>query len=436
MDFETRKRLYNRCDPQESLAPDDDRNVDFDAIGSAPARGVRWVDELAGGIELSDEPTLTLFTGLPGSGKSTELRRLAARLSGDGGKSLVPVFVDAEELLDLASPVDVPDLLAAILYATERKVLEIEGRDPDRAMRDGWFKGIWIWLTETDVTLKEAEFALTDVAKLTLEMRTRPTLRQKVRKIISARLRDFLERVSAELVELEDRAQQRGYRGLLVIVDSLEKLRGTTTNWHAVLASAEQLFAGGAPYLTLPVHVVYTVPPALITRVSGIEFMPMLRLRERSGEDNESGMLAAREMVRQRISDELLAEVLGEDPEPTATELIKWSGGYPRELVRLLREVLKRKNLPATPDDLEIIRTGLYDQTRMLIQADDFAWLARVANTRYFTPDNDKHLAVAARMLQANVVLCYRNHEVWYDLHPAAKQVPGIQEALDELGLP
>ncbi|MBC8426874.1 hypothetical protein H8E07_22395, partial [bacterium] len=68
MDFETRKRLYNRCDPQESLAPDDDRNVDFDAIGSAPARGVRWVDEPAGGAELSDERTRTPFTGLPGPG--------------------------------------------------------------------------------------------------------------------------------------------------------------------------------------------------------------------------------------------------------------------------------------------------------------------------------------------------------------------------------
>ena len=57
MDFETKKKYYNLCDPFEPLEPDDDRNLDFDKIGAQSGklpRGKNWADELLEDIILPD----------------------------------------------------------------------------------------------------------------------------------------------------------------------------------------------------------------------------------------------------------------------------------------------------------------------------------------------------------------------------------------------
>ena len=84
---------------------------------------------------------------MPGSGKSTELRRLAVRLSKQDGAHLLPVLVDAERVIDLANPIDVPEIIAGILECTEAVVLEKEGKDPAKAMEEGYLTRLWSWLT-------------------------------------------------------------------------------------------------------------------------------------------------------------------------------------------------------------------------------------------------------------------------------------------------
>jgi hypothetical protein len=72
--------IHNRLRFDEPLPPDDDRNLDIDRFGSTRVRGGIWTERLARRVELSDVPVYLLFTGLHGSGKSTELLRLAERL--------------------------------------------------------------------------------------------------------------------------------------------------------------------------------------------------------------------------------------------------------------------------------------------------------------------------------------------------------------------
>src|SRR5262249_14112927 len=151
-----RRKYFNLCDPRESLPPDDERNVDVDAIDPEP-RGRNWVDALATRIELSQKPMCELFTGLPGSGKSTELLRLAARLGAEDGAHLLPVLIDAEEVIDVRSTVDVTDILMAILVRTEQRVLEAEKKDPGKALKEGALKRFWHWLTTTEIELKSIE---------------------------------------------------------------------------------------------------------------------------------------------------------------------------------------------------------------------------------------------------------------------------------------
>jgi hypothetical protein len=439
MDQRLRRTYYNRCKPYEALDPDDPRYVDLDSLGTPEARvrGVSWVEKLAEQIELSDEPVCQLFTGLPGSGKSTELKLLARRLEAPNGANLFPVLISAEEVFDLANPIDIPDIIIAILHGAESALLKAEGKDPAEAMKEGYFRRLWNWLNRTDAVLSGAEFAIPDVATFAVELKTRPTLRQRVRSTLAAYLSQFLKEASEELRLLEARAVDLGKTGLVIIFDSLEKLRGISTNWEEVLVSAERIFAGGAPYLRLPVHVLYTIPPALISRkrFEQVLFIPMIKLRTRSGMRFPAGFKAAREIITHRIPEQALAEIFG--PSPTLEErlekLIEWSGGYPRELVRLLQSSVAAAHWPVSGSDFQRILNEVGDQYRKLVPADAFPWLARVASEQYLTLQNEEHRQAADLMLSNNAVLRYLNDKDWFDLHPAVREIPGVAEEIQKL---
>lgn len=438
MDFQTIKTYFNRCNAYESLFPDDDKNLDIDNFGPVLVRGRKLVQVLGNTIERSDRPVFQLFTGLPGSGKSTELKRLVKRLQDPARAHLLTVMVDGDASLDLTNEIDIPDILSAILLAVETEVLKIEGRDPQNALEEGYFTRLWHWLKTTEPELTKAEYGIPSGPKLVVEMKSRPSLRQRVRATLATHLSTFLEQVRNELVALEARALAKGYRGLVVIFDSLEKLRGTSDNWHQVLSSAERIFSGGAPYLRLPVHVIYTLPTALVarTRFDGLAFIPMIKLHERSGAPCPEGYAAARELIRHRVPDDVLQQLLGHQCEDRVKEMIRWSGGYPRELVRLLRSALAMEDMPLSEDDFQRLFSDIKSSYRLVVPAEAFDWLALVRQQHYFTIDNDAHRPIADQMLQNNVVLRYANGEDWFDLHPAVAEIPGVVAALARLNAP
>ncbi len=430
LDFAARRKYYNLCDPHEALTPTDARNLDIDNCCMERVRGIKWVERLAERIELSNTPVFELFTGLPGSGKSTELRRLQQRLEREDKAHLLTISVDAEEVLDLSSPIDIPDIYSAILLYCDNTLLCKEGKNPEIALREGYMSRLWHWLSETDIDLTKAEFSGITGAKLVMEMKTRPSLRARVRRIIATHLSTFLKEARDELVLFEARAKMLGYNGLVVIFDSLEKLRGISTNWHEVLGSAEKLFAGGAPYLRLPVHVLYTIPSALVTRqVADVQFLPMIKLHDQDGNTFPPGYAAAREIIRKRIPDDVLQAIFGDQVEMRVEELIRWSGGYPRELIRLLQMIIAMPSHPITPSDQKRVVNELCDTYRKVVPASAFAWLAKVKQEKYVTIRDEDHREIVDLMLSNNAVLRYVNDNDWFDLHPAVACIPGIIQA-------
>lgn len=447
VDKKIRRKYFNLCDPKEPLQPDDARNVDVDAE-SSETRGRNWVEALANKIELSRGPVCELFTGLPGSGKSTELKRLAARLQDPLGAHLLPVHIDAEEVLDIYNPIDVPDILIAILYKTDESVLVAEGGEAGDALREGKFRRLWRWLTTAEVELKSAtaEAAVKAAApkvgeasagaRVVLDLKSSPSLRKTVRDKVATHMTTFVREVEAELTLLQARVVKKGYSGLVILFDSLEKLRGISSNWVEVLISAERVLTGGAPYLRLPVHVLYTIPPALVHRLSlPVYFLPMLKLRDRDGERAEAGFEAAWSIVKRRVPERHLKELFGAATWRARVErLIEWSGGYPREIVRLLQTCIAEPSL----DDALFRRLLALaaDEYRRTVPDSAFEWLARVHAEKRVIIDDNEHRETVDLMLQNNIVLRYQNDEPWADLHPAVRDMPGVQAALARLAGP
>lgn len=436
LSFQQRKRLYNLCQPDQPLDPGDPRNIDFDSLPD-PVRGASWMGTLAAEIELSDQPVCMLVAGLPGSGKSTELRRLARRLAASESAGLLSVYIDADRLLDLTSRIDVVDIVAAILYESERAVLVAEGKDPAQALQEGYVRRLWHWLTATDVELGKGDFTIAAGVALSVELKSRPSLRQRVRAVVSSHLTQFLTNARTELKRLDERAAVAGHGGLIVIFDSLEKLRGTTSSWNDVLDSAEIFFRTNMPNLELPVHVLFTVPTALLTRINNIRLLPMLKLKTREGVPYESGMAAARELVTRRVDAAALLEIFGEDATWRVDEMIRWSGGYPRELIRLLRAAIRDSETgPLSPESFTRLFAGLVETYRFLVTKDVIPWLVTVARTHFMTVERDDQRFAADRMLQNNAILYYANAQGWHDLHPAVYENPDVRAALDAVAPP
>lgn len=438
MDQKTRRRLYNQCKPNEPLHPEDPRNVDVDRAGTIDTRvrGVNWVDRLAAQVEFADEPQFALFTGLPGSGKSTELFRLVNRLRDEKGLHALVALVNAEDVLDLTSPIDVPDVLTALLVEAEREVIRAEGGDVAEASGDGYLARLWGWLSKTDLELTRSEFKVSDVGKLIVEMKTRPSLRQRVRETVAAHLTTFLADVREAFLALDHRARARGRSGLVVVLDTLEKLSGISTNWERVIDSAEKVLAGGALREGLPVHALLTVPPALVLRrrFEGVLFMPMIKLRDREGRRVQEGYDVCRAIVERRVDRAALAELFGSAAEARVERLIEWSGGYPRELVRLLRAVLAIGEDPLSQSSFDRLLQEAADSYRRVVPDYAFDWLASVAVHRRLKLESEAQRLTVDMMLTGNIVLRYLNHAEWFDLHPAVRDIPGVEAAIRRLG--
>ncbi len=434
MKLNIRKYYYNQCNPFKSLEPDDPRNVDLDSFGPEKVRGINWAERLVEAITLSDEPVCKLFTGLPGSGKTTELKRLVNQLSDPQIGNLFPVFIDAEEVIDLVNPIDVTDIISAIMFCTVKAVAVAEGKDPEKALEQGYFERFWEWIKNTDISIKNGEIGISSTSKLVVEMKTRPNLREKIRNTVAAHFTRFIKEARDELELIQEQVRENFEKdGIVIIFDSLEKLRGITTNWDNVLESAAQVFMGNAPYVHLPVHVLYTVPASLTTRMRNIDFLPMVKVRDKSGNPHTPGLEAARELIRKRVPDNILKELFGPEYMDRMDTLILSSGGYPREIIQMMQKVIAQTEYPVSDRNFEHIIKEIANEYREIILGEHIEWLARIAVTRELIPENEDARRDAALLLQNHAVLRYLNDDLWFDIHPAIRKIPGVKKAIENL---
>lgn len=102
-----------------ALSPDDPRYVavfadEGDFAKEDPIR------EIAGNITIAESSSVNLLTGPRGSGKTTELKRLATLLRAD---DCVVFHCDMSRYMNLTTPVEVSDFLISVMAAFNDRVL-------------------------------------------------------------------------------------------------------------------------------------------------------------------------------------------------------------------------------------------------------------------------------------------------------------------------
>jgi hypothetical protein len=221
-------------------------------------------------------------------------------------------------------------------------------------------------------------------------------------------------------------------RKLVLLVDSVERIRGVGSEAMRVYESVRNLFFGHAEHLRIPMlHIVYTVPPYLsVLAASAGTFMGGANTRRlvsthifklRSREPDPQGLALLRAVVERRFPNWqriLTMEALD--------KLGLSSGGDLRELFRLIRVCL-----PAVRDDsqlpLSVSAVAVAENSvrgEMLpIPADHLDWLQRIARSHDTCLASDADLPTLAHFLDNRMVLNYRNGDNWYDVHPLLREV-------------
>ena len=211
---------------------------------------------------------------------------------------------------------------------------------------------------------------------------------------------------------------------VVLLLDSVEHIRGTSVNAQEVQSSVEILFASHADKLRLPyLHVIYTVPPYLKVRYGnlgslyepgGVQVLPAFKLRAEIDRADITKRFDAIERVVYARGD--WQKLLGE--RALLDRLIRYSGGHLRDLLRLLAEILRRaKSLPVPESTVD----AAIDQLRtefLPIADDDALWLAEIARTHRAALEKADKLPDLARFFDTHLALCYRNGHEWYDIHP------------------
>ena len=229
----------------------------------------------------------------------------------------------------------------------------------------------------------------------------------------------FADAFKALVNAAEETLAERGLtERLLLIADGTDKIP---------LDDAERLFVHESEQLlAIQALVLYTAPITLkyggtsVSKLDTDEVLPIIELHQRDGKRHEVGWRTMRELLAKRIDPATFADPVLID------RLIEYSGGHPRELLRLLRmacELTESEHIEAPTVESAIDR--LAADCRYWLQPEDYELLAKVDASKGAHVGNDER----ARNLLWRLALLHYNDGSWRATHPVVRRLEGYQQA-------
>lgn len=394
---------------------------------------------LADRIDYDEGGGTYLFSGNIGTGKTTELMRLAEMLQDEGCEVF---YIDMAEYLNLTMSVEITDFLISVLGGLSEKIEKRFGATPgDR----GFFERVWGFL-QSDVKLEGITLPA-DHASLKLSIQQDPDFKKKLqqgtRGHVARLVKEARDFVQEAVRWVRDRTDEN--KKIVLLVDSVERLRGVgdSKDVAEVFKSAETLFSGHADKLRFPsLHLVYTIPPylsALAGNLSAlysggrIYMLPSIHIYEccpKDGEEpaqSDSGLGAMVAIVAKRFPPwEKFFTPL------QLKQLASHSGGDLRDFFRMvgmsITEAPYQETLPLADSVIKSAEDAVRND--MPVAGDDKAWLARILKSHQRELDSLDKLPAFARLMEGKYLLNYRNGQDWYDVHPLLRELVKRQDGV------
>jgi len=421
------ERFYQACNPSRPLMLEnlDDRSyyIDF-----ASVRGGKIIEALLRTITRisPDTPTCQLFTGHLGCGKSTELLRLKAELE---AQNFHVVYFESTHVLEMVD-IDITDVLLAIAGLVSKSMEAIKLR-----VQPTYFTKLFsevVDFLQTPIELGvEAELSV-GIGKITAKTKESPHLRRRLRDYLEPRTENILQSINTELLDRANlELKAKGKKGLVVIVDNLDRV--AIRPLPSGRSLPEYLFIDRGDQLRkLNCHIVYTIPLALTFsndsaqlqhRLGGglaPKILPMIPVRQRSGEINIEGLELMRQMVLARAFPNsspperlnLITQLF--DNSDSLDRLCLISGGHVRDLLGLLFDCLREQDPPFDRNCVELVVRRQRDYRANAIDMNESELIFQVIQEQRVKGDIEYDL-----LLRSLFVFEYRDHQgVWFAINP------------------
>lgn len=444
-------RFFQVANPSKTLdlGKPEDRPyyIDFTTV-----RGGKIIAELGRTItRLSpNQPTCQLFTGHIGCGKSTELLRLKYEL--EQQEFFVVYFESSQDLV--MADVDITDILLAIAHKVSSSLEKLKISLQPQGLK-GLLQGAMAVLkTELDVSgdvslpglgdisaSSEGELSLAlGIGKITMKTKNSPKLREQLRQYLEPRTDKLLEQINKELLKPAiEQLKRQGKRGLVVIVDNLDRVDNTFRLGKRT--QPEYLFVDrGEQLKQLQCHVVYTIPLVLtfsndlgrLRNCFGVDpkLLPMVRVQQRDGSVCEEGMNLLRQMVLARAFPDLESQARLDlisavfDNWETLERMCQVSGGHVRNLMVLLYSCLQKEDPPISRGCLEDVIRRQRDGLVRSITEDEWELLRKVVQHRIVKGEEEYQT-----LLRSMFVFEYEDRQgSWFSINPLLLGLPQLVE--------
>ena len=434
-------QFFKACNPGKTLVLSNERDqdyyIDFTAARKSNKTSISLTNEMFRTITRSDDSSYHLFTGHIGCGKSTELRKLQYDLEQDGYHV---VYLDSSEDL-VMTDVDISDIILTIARQVSKSLSQIDIHLDSTGFQGVLQKAQNILFSDVDLT-GEAKIPIVGkvsastsgeasidfgLGKLTAKLRNSPDSRARLRQYLEPQTDNLIALVNQELLQPANQAlQAQGKKGLVVIVDSLDRLEHTKDR-----NQAEFIFVTrGEKLRAFNCHVVYTLPLVLTfsnsigplrDRFGGDpKILPMVRVQNRDGIRHEEGIALLRQMILARAFPTLtpserepLIEQIFDHPD-TCDRLCTISGGHVRNLLVLLYGCLQKQDPPLSRDTLEEMITLQRDSLLKAIHTEEWELLRQVNAQKAVIGEEGYQV-----LLRSLFVFEYRDEQgTWFGLNP------------------
>ncbi|MGH8899001.1 MAG: hypothetical protein ACRDZ4_18745 [Egibacteraceae bacterium] len=393
-------------DPLDPTDPGEDRYVELQAAG----RGA--IDTIFSHIGLALEPTTQLVSGPAGSGKTTELYRLRGKLENAG---FTVALVNILDYVNPSYPIDATEFLIALGLAVGAQLPNAPADE-----QGGFASRLRNLLSRTKASIRPDEI------DLERELKSSEPFVRELRRTLALSLGDLSDEVASFLQRLvrENKARHPDSRGVVMIVDGLESVRGTTVQRLFTYHSDKLRFRSH--------HMVYAVTASLMLAAPGslphdgpVRSIPIPQVRDRAGRQVDETVAKMVEVVARRCPWDRLLE-----DKPLLEDVVLASGGHLGDLMRILQEVITLAHAEGIelPVGREHVAEVLTTVTRgfSIITRDEAELLRRVNRQGGTIEPSVDETPLLARLVDTHLLLAHRNDDDWYEVHPLARRILGL----------
>jgi len=369
-------------------------------------------------IEASEKDGKFVFAGHRGCGKSTLLKRLGLEMVGH-----YVVFFSIADLIEMTAVTHTNILYAialSLLHHGTKLRLNISKDIQETIL--GWNTTIRTQIAE-EGTQGEMGFEA-NVFNIFTKLQREKSFRDELETTFSKKISDLVGKIDRLAAAIQTATQ----KPVLVIIDDLDKLD---------LSLVETIYRNNIKALFSPrIRIVFTIPVSAIQepQVMGAlnsegvvrphlfpvaKFFPKDDRRNPNAEPIAKPLNTFLKMLEKRIPPDLI------DPE-IAREMVLYSGGVMRELVRIGRECCTESmvQLEIEPDrqilkiDREILTIAVQNLRNDFARQIGSSLYDLLVQVYKNSEPEDTSNEGFVKLLHGLMVLEYENAALWYDVHP------------------